>query len=85
MKFFRDRWVSAAKYRELVESVGQLELDFASSKEEFADTLAENARLRLENDELKATQDALAAQVAQDAVVIMQLRLDLAEARGGPR
>jgi regulator of replication initiation timing len=68
----------------LVETVGQLELDFAAAQKEFADALAENARLRLENEEMKAANEALAAKAARDAVVIAQLKLELDEARRGP-
>jgi len=81
VKFFRDRWVTAAKYRELVETVGQLELKFESV---LSDALAENARLKLENEEMKAANEALAAKAARDAVVIAQLKLELDEARGEP-
>jgi hypothetical protein len=81
VKFFKDRWVTAAKYRELVETVGQLELKFESV---LSDALAENARLKLENEEMKAANEALAAKAAQDAVVIAQLKLELDEARREP-
>jgi hypothetical protein len=81
VKFFKDRWVTAAKYRELVETVGQLELKFESV---LSDALAENARLKLENEEMKAANEALAAKAARDAVVIAQLKLELDEARREP-
>jgi len=81
VKFFKDRWVTAAKYRELVETVGQLELKFESV---LSDALAENARLKLENEEMKAVNEALAAKAARDAVVIAQLKLELDEARREP-
>jgi regulator of replication initiation timing len=80
VKFFRDRWVSAAKYHELVETVGQLELDFAAAEKEYAGLREDNARLKLENEELKTANDAAQAQIAQDAATIAQLRLALGDA-----